>query len=58
MLQRGECMEKAEAAGRDYDEAMRHFEEELMLHINERLYQKKVITFDMYMKAKDLILKS
>lgn len=51
-------MEKAEAAGRDYDEAMRHFEEELMLHINERLYQKKVITFDMYMKAKDLILKS
>lgn len=50
-------MEKTEVGGRDYDEAMRHFEDELMLLINERLYQKKEITSDMYMKAKELILR-
>lgn len=42
----------------DYDTAMRDFEIELMLLVNERLYEKSSITSEMYIKAKELILKS
>lgn len=38
--------------------AMRDFEIELMLLVNERLHQKGGITTEMYIKAKEQILKS
>lgn len=41
-----------------YSAAMHEFELELMLLVNERLYQKSVITAEMYIKAKGLILKT
>lgn len=42
----------------DYDTAMRDFEIELMLLVNEQLYKKGNITAEMYIKGKELILKS
>lgn len=42
----------------DCETAMRDFELELMLLVNERLYEKGSITDEMYIKAKALILKS
>ena len=40
------------------DSAMRDFEIELMLLVNERLHQKGSITTEIYIKAKAQILKS
>jgi hypothetical protein len=41
-----------------HETAMRDFELELMLLVNERLHEKNQITTEMYVKAKELILKS
>lgn len=41
-----------------YDTAMHDFELELMMLVNERLFEKGSITDEMYIKAKELILKS
>lgn len=37
--------------------AMKELEMELMLLVNERLYQKSSITNEMYIRAKELIVK-
>ncbi len=39
------------------EEAMRLFEIQLKLTVNERLYQQGAITEEMYIKAKEIILK-
>lgn len=41
----------------DYTAAMRDFEVELMLLVNERLFERGSITSEMYIKAKELIIK-
>lgn len=45
-------------AGDKYQEAMWSFEMELMLLVNERLYQNGKITMEMYIKAKEEIIKA
>lgn len=37
--------------------SLKSAEAEIKLHINTKLYEKGVITYDMYIKAKELILK-
>ena len=37
-------------------EAMKEFEIQIMLHINQRLYDKGLITEEMYKKVKNMIL--
>lgn len=54
-MYRGDFVDKQNSAL--HTAAMRDFELELMLLINERLYQKRYITTEMYLKAKELILK-
>ena len=41
-----------------YPEAMKEFELQVMLHINQRLYDKGLITEEMYKKVKNVILTS
>ena len=41
-----------------YAKKMREFEQEIMLLVNERLHQRGGITTEMYIKAKELILKT
>lgn len=55
ILYRGDAVDMAKTG---YDAAMRDFEAELMLLVNERLYQKSSITAEMYIKAKELIFKA
>lgn len=57
ILSRGDGVDKV-ATTIDYNAAMRDFEIELMLLVNERLHQKGEITTEMYIKAKEMILKA
>ena len=39
-------------------EAMKELEAQIMLHINQKLYEKGFITEEMYIKVKNMILTS
>ena len=39
-------------------EAMKELETQIMLHINQRLYEKELITEEMYKRVKNMILTS
>ncbi|MBQ2897463.1 MAG: hypothetical protein IJE46_03960 [Clostridia bacterium] len=39
-----------------YTERRKKFETELKIYVNQRLYDKKVITEEMYMFAKDFLI--
>jgi len=39
-------------------EAMKELEAQIMLHINQRLYEKELITEEMYKRVKNMILTS